>query len=63
MKITTSEVGPLLLEGPGSSESPKAYPEYKIPGHNYNLDEGNSYTYLIDTSIRSLAKHFGYSIL
>lgn len=40
VKITISEVGPLLLEGPESSESPRAYPEYKIAGHNYNVHEG-----------------------
>ncbi|KRT82319.1 hypothetical protein AMK59_3942 [Oryctes borbonicus] len=48
VKITISEVGPLLLEGPESSESPRAYPEYNIAGHNYNVDGG---FYDIDPSL------------
>ncbi|KAK4874212.1 hypothetical protein RN001_013572 [Aquatica leii] len=40
--ITASEVGPLLLEGPGAPDSAEPYPTYPVPGKNYYIHAGSS---------------------
>lgn len=37
--ITSSENGPLLLDGPNNPEWPRPYPEHPIPGRNYRLPD------------------------
>lgn len=41
--VTSSEWGPLLLDGPHRTKKITEYPEYPLPGHNYQLPNGKLY--------------------
>lgn len=40
--ITSSEAGPLLLEGPDVPKYPQPYTTYPLNGHNYGIHQGAS---------------------
>lgn len=41
VSISASTWGPLLLSGPDSAGLPRPYPEYPLPGRDYDLPVGN----------------------
>lgn len=59
VKITASEAGPLLLEGPEAPDCPKLYVEYPVPGHNYHIPAGKFSEYLFYVFLYILCNNSG----